>query len=53
MTPFPPGKLADLYGSPQGYLAAYREQVDRLLAERWILPGDAERMMGQAATVTF
>jgi hypothetical protein len=53
MVPFPPAVLRDLYGSPSGYRAAYRERVDALLAERWILPGDADRMLAQAATVTF
>ena len=53
MAPFPPAVLRDLYGDPPGYLAAYRERVDAVLAERWILPGDAERMLAQAATVTF
>ena len=43
MTPFPPQEDAGLYGTPAGYLAAYRLRLDELVAERWILPADAER----------
>jgi Alpha/beta hydrolase domain len=53
MTPFPPEKLRDLYGTPAGYLGAYRLRLDELVAERWIVPADAERMLGQAAAVEF
>ena len=40
-------------GTPAGYLAAYRLRLVELVAERWILPADAERMLGRAAAVDF
>jgi hypothetical protein len=42
-----------VYGTPEGYLAAYRKGVADLVAERWILDADGDRMLAQAATVTF
>ena len=53
MAPFPPGRLRDLYGTPAGYLDAYRHRLDELVAERWILPADADRMLALAAAVDF
>jgi hypothetical protein len=42
-----------LYGTPEGYLAAYRKGVADPVAERWILEADGDRMLSQAATVTL
>jgi hypothetical protein len=53
MTPFPPEQLRERYGTPANYLAAYRKVTDDLVADRWILPADAERMLATAADVTF
>jgi hypothetical protein len=53
MTPFPTEQLRDLYGTPADYLAAYRKVTDDLVADRWVLSADAERMVATAAAVTF
>lgn len=53
MTPFPPDKLRKLYGTPDAYRAAYIRRTRDLVADHWILPGDAERMLAAAGTVTF
>jgi hypothetical protein len=53
MTRFPPEQLRELYGSPAEYVARYRKVADGLVADRWILPADAERMVETAAGVTF
>jgi hypothetical protein len=53
MTPFAPDKLRELYGTPEAYREAYARRTAELVAERWILPGDADRMLAQAATVAF
>ena len=53
MTRFPDDELRRLYGTPDGYLAAYRKGVAELVAERWILEADGERMLARAADVTF
>jgi hypothetical protein len=53
MEPFPPEDLRRLYGDPHGYQVAYRERLDDLVAEHWILQADAARMLEQAASVAF
>jgi len=53
MERFDPAALRRLHGSPEGYLAAYRKGIERLLSERWILPADAGRLLARAAEVTF
>ena len=53
MTRFPAEKLRRLYGTPEGYVAAYRKGVADLVADGWILDADGDRMLAAAATVTF
>ncbi|HET6952657.1 MAG TPA: alpha/beta hydrolase domain-containing protein [Acidimicrobiales bacterium] len=53
MRRFPPDRLRALYGTPERYLADYRAGVDALVANRWVLPPDAEQMVADAAGVTF
>jgi hypothetical protein len=53
MTPFPPDKLRKLYGTPDAYREAYAGRLEELVADHWILPGDADRMLAGAAAVTF
>jgi hypothetical protein len=53
MERFPLEKLRRLYGTPDGYQAAHRKAVDDLLADGWILPADADRLLLRALAVTF
>jgi hypothetical protein len=53
MTPFPPDKLRKLYGTPDAYREAYARRLEELVADHWILPGDADRMLAGAAAVSF
>ncbi len=53
MTPFPDEELRRMYGTPEGYLAAYRKGVAELVTDGWILEADGERMLDRATSVTF
>jgi hypothetical protein len=37
-------KLTDLYGSPERYMALYESEIGKLVAQRWLLPEDGDRL---------
>ena len=41
-------RLAELYPSRAGYLAAYAEATDRAVAAGFVLPEDREAVLGEA-----
>jgi len=52
-TPFSPAKLASLYKSQAGYLAAYTTSLDKAIAEGYILSADRAELLAQAMQVQF
>jgi hypothetical protein len=46
--PLPPTTLAQLYPNHQDYVAKMQAATDAAVAERWMLPGDAEELMTKA-----
>jgi hypothetical protein len=49
--PFSPEKLRSLYRSRADYLRRFDREIDRMLAERWLLPKDAEALKAEEATI--
>ena len=45
----PADTLQDLYGSRADYLQRFNEDIDTLVAGRWLLPKDGERLKGEEA----
>jgi hypothetical protein len=46
--PFSAAALSELYGDRAAYLARVRTDIERLLADRWILPDGREQLLGAA-----
>jgi predicted DNA-binding ArsR family transcriptional regulator len=42
--PFSWSRLQDIYGSFESYETRFMDAVDRLVAERWVVPEDGERI---------
>jgi hypothetical protein len=51
--PFSPQTLVALYGSKAGYVAAYSSDLNRAIADGYILPTDRASLLAQAAQVSF
>jgi hypothetical protein len=49
--PFSPEKLRGLYHSRADYLKRFDEEIDRMAAERWLLPKDAEELKAEEAKI--
>jgi hypothetical protein len=50
-TPFSPQKLAGLYGSKANYVSRYTKDLDRAIADRYLLPADRSQLLSQAQEV--
>jgi hypothetical protein len=51
--PFSPQTLAALYGTKAGYVAAYTTDLDRAIADGYILEADRASLLAAAAQVSF
>jgi len=47
--PIPVEKLRNLYNSRADYLKRFNQEIDRLVAERWLLPQDGEQLKAEEA----
>jgi len=50
---FTPSTLASLYGSKANYIAKYTADLDRAIAERYLLPSERASLLAQAQQVQF
>jgi hypothetical protein len=50
-TPFTPAKLAELYGSTDGYLRAFDAALDNAIDASFLLADDVEELRADAETV--
>jgi Alpha/beta hydrolase domain len=50
-TPFSAQELASLYGSKAHYLSKYTADLDKAIAERYLLPSEREELLAQARQV--
>ena len=51
--PFTATKMAHLYGTKPHYLALYTADLNKAIANRYILPADKSELLAQAQTVEF
>lgn len=47
--PFPPEKLQSLYKSRANYLKRFNQDIDKMVAGRWLRPKDAEQLKAEEA----
>ena len=52
-TPFSSAELTSLYGSEANYLSKYTADLDKAIADRYLLPSEREELLAQARQVQF
>ncbi len=52
-TPFSAAELTSLYGSKANYIAKYTTDIDKAIADRYLLPSERAELLAQAQEVQF